>query len=77
MRLKGRWPHNCSKIPFIDGEVWIAARCGRRIQAAGEPCIAAVATDVEGVGLGVWVAVKKREGVNVADFAFIHFFGAR
>ena len=29
MRLKGRWPQNCSKIPFIDGEVFIAARCGR------------------------------------------------
>ena len=77
MRLKGRWPYDFSKPPSVDGDVCVAARCGRGSQAAGEPCVAAVAADVEGVGLGVWVAVKKREGVNVADFAFIHSFGAR
>ena len=73
MRLKGRWPYDFSKSPSVDGDVRVAARCGRGSQAAGEPCVAAVAADVEGVGL----VVEEREGVGVADFTFIRFFGAR
>ena len=73
MRLKGRWPYNSSKTPSVDGDVRVAARCGRGSQAAGEPCVAAVAADVEGVGF----VVEEREGVGVADFALIRFFSAR
>ena len=73
MRLKGRWPYDFSKSPSVDGDVRVAARCGRGSQAAGEPCVAAVAADVEGVGF----AVEEREGVGVADFAFMEAFGAR
>ena len=77
MRLKGRWPYESSKISSVDGDVCVAARCGRGSQAAGEPCVAAVAADIEGVGFAVWVAVEKTEGVGVPDFALIRLFGAR
>ena len=73
MRLKGRWPYDSSKTPSVDGDVRVAARCGRGSQAAGEPCVAAVAADIEGLGL----TVRERAGVGVADFALVQLFDAR
>ena len=73
MRLKGRWPYDSSKTPSVDGGVRVAARCGRGNQAAGEPCVAVTAADIEGVGF----VVEERKVVGVADFALIRFFGAR
>ena len=78
MRLKGRWPYDFSKSPSVDGGVRVAARCGCGNQAAGEPCVAVSAADIGGVGFAVWVAVvEEAEGVGVADFVPIRFFGAR
>ena len=77
MRLKGRWPYDFLKSPSVDGGVRGAARCGRGNQAAGEPCVAVTAAEIEGVGFAVWVAVEEIEGVGVADFVPIRFFGAR
>ena len=78
MRLKGQWPYDFSESPSVDGDVCVAARCGRGSQAAGEPCVAVTAADFEGVGFAVWVAVvEETEGVGVADFVPIRFFGAR